>query len=119
MFSFLSLYISESKNFTLTLSGIFFANCILLVIKFYPYSDFIEIIGLFWPILGFWAILEFLLKDRWGWGGILSVPFLFYCAIYFPINVIVNIISLTFTAKFFIELSLAVLGVIQIILYYD
>ena len=109
----------EDKKFCVILSGIFFANCILLLIKFYPYSDFIEIIGLFWPILGFWAILEFLLKDRWGWGGILSVPFLFYCAIYFPIIVIINIITLTFTAEFIIDLSLTILGAVQIILYYD
>jgi len=111
--------LSESKKYTLTLSGIYFANCILLLIKFYPYSEFIDLIGLLWPILGFWAILEFLIKDRWGWGGILSVPFLFYCAIYFPIIVIVSIISLTITAEFFIDLILAVLGVLQIILYYD
>ncbi len=110
---------SEPKKFTLILSGIFFANCILLLIKFYPYSEFIDLLGLFWPILGFWAILEFLMKDRWGWGGILSMPFLFYCAIYFPIIVIVNIITLTLTVEYFIDLSLAVLGLIQIILYYD
>jgi hypothetical protein len=110
---------SESEKFTLTLSGIFLVNCILLLIKFYPYSQFLDFIGLFWPILGFWAILEIILKDRWGWGGILSQPFLFYCAIYFPIIVIINIISLSFTAEFFIDLSLAILGIIQMIFYYD
>jgi len=70
-------------------------------------------------ILGFWAILEFLRKDRWGWGGIISQPFLFYCAIYFPIIVIIEVITFSFNAEFFMDLSLAMLGIIQMIIYYD
>lgn len=110
---------SEPRKYSLTLSGIYFINCILMLIKFFPYSEFIDIIGLVWPIFGFWAIFEFLRKDRWGWGGIISQPFLFYCAIYFPIIVIINLITLSFTADFFIDLTLAILGVIQMIIYYD
>lgn len=110
---------SEPRKYNLTLSGIYFINCILMLIKFFPYSEFIDVIGLVWPIFGFWAILEFLRKDRWGWGGIISQPFLFYCAIYFPIIVIINLIKLSFTAEFFIDLTLAILGVIQMIIYYD
>lgn len=115
----LSFIMSESKKYTLILSGIYFANCLLLLIKFFPYSEFMDFISLFWPILGFWAIYEFLRKDRWGWGGIISQPFLFYCAIYFPIIVIINLVTLSFTADFFIDLTLAILGVIQMIVYYD
>jgi len=48
IFSTLTLHMSESKEYTLTLSGIYFANCLLLLIKFFPYSEFNDIISLFW-----------------------------------------------------------------------
>jgi len=109
----------EDKKYTLLLSSLYLANCTLLVIKYFPYRELMDFLGLIWPLFGVLSLIEIIRGDRWGMGGIISQPFLFFCAIYFPIVVIINIISLSFSLEFIIDLSIGVLGVFQIFLYWD
>jgi hypothetical protein len=109
----------EDKKYTLLLGSLYLANCLLLIIKYFPYSELMDFLGLIWPLFGVLALIEIIRGDRWGMGGIISQPFLFFCAIYFPIVVIINIISLSFSLEFLIDLSIGVIGIFQIFLYWD
>jgi hypothetical protein len=107
-------------------------NVSLLLIKHLPNvlawntesSDFIwDILGLIWPIMGISIAGEFLLKDKWGWGGILFHIFTLYCGIYYSILVIQSLISfqldIAFILSFMIQLSIGLVGWITFLYYYD
>lgn len=122
----------DERKYYLILSLILLILSALLLIKFLPNiilwntsskSFLFDILGLIWPIIGIHCAIEFLLKDKWGWGGILFHIFILYCAIYYLIIIVIAIFSFTYQFEFLLSFSLnlavLVLGWFGFLLYYD
>lgn len=122
----------DERKYYLFLSLILLTLSSLLLIKFLPNIVFwntssnsfiFDILGLIWPFFGISCAIEFLLKDKWGWGGILFHIFILYCAIYYLIMTIIAGFNfshqLEFLLPFLLNLAITVLGWFGFLLYYD
>jgi len=122
----------EERKYFLFLSVIVSILSGLLLIKFLPNvlywnvsaSTFLfDILGLIWPFLGFFTVLEFLSRDKTGFGGILFHIFVLYCAIYYSINILVSMFSFSVDFKFMfsfcLNLCIMVIGWFGFLIYYD
>ncbi|MFO8017026.1 MAG: hypothetical protein R6U96_00180 [Promethearchaeia archaeon] len=119
-------------QYHILLGIIVLTNSILLLFKIFlniflwgiSFSDiFIEGLALLWPAFGISCAIELFRKDKWGWGGIFFHIFILYCGIYYSILSIMNILSFTISfhwgITFSIHFSIAFLGWLGYILYYD
>ena len=119
----------EEKKHYLLMSLIMLLISSLLLIKFlsglilwnYSLNNFLEILGIIWPIMGYSTVYEFLRKnrDKWGWGGILFHFVIIYSMIYCLILVIQGIVEVAINIDFFINLSVSILAWLGYLLYYD
>lgn len=82
-----------------------------------------DLFGLLWPFIGICTALEFLNKDKWGWGGIIFHIFILYCGIYYIILIIQGIltfsIDMLFIGSYILNIAIAVLGWLTFFYYYD
>jgi len=117
----------EERKHYVIISSILLSISGLLLLKSLPNviirnlsSEFIwDLLGLLWPVMGISVAVEFLLGDKWGFGGLLFhfiVPYSMFYYLYLSIQAIITI---TFVGTFFIDLSVCVLGWIVFLLYYD
>jgi hypothetical protein len=67
--------------------------------------------------------VEFLSRDKWGWGGILFHIFILYCLIYYSIIILVSMfdfsLNFTFIFSFCLNLSIMIIGWFGFLIYYD
>ncbi|MGV9204569.1 MAG: hypothetical protein ACOC44_11200 [Promethearchaeia archaeon] len=84
---------------------------------------FMEVLGILWPILGISCVVEFLRKDKWGWGGIFFHLFTLYCMIYYSIMTVMAIFAFSGTfhwwITFLLHFAIALIGVASYLFYYD
>ncbi len=124
----------DEKKYYLAISALLLINSSLLLLRFLPSiilwstndDDFLfNLLGLLWPIIGVSTAYEFLRheRDKWGWGGILFHIFVYYCGIYYTILTIVSIITYTisfeFIISFLLNISIASIGWLTYLFYYD
>lgn len=122
----------EEKKHYLVLSSLILTNSILLLIKFLPSvilwdtnseTFLFDLLGLIWPLMGSSVAIEFLLGDKWGWGGILFHLFILYCAIYYAVLIVEGMftfqLELNFILTFITNLSIGVIGWVSFFYYYD
>jgi len=122
----------EERKYFLFLSAIVSILSVLLLIKFLPNvlswnvsaSTFLfDLFGLIWPFLGGSIVVEFLSRDKWGWGGILFHIFILYCLIYYSIIILVSMfdfsLNFTFIFSFCLNLSIMIIGWFGFLIYYD
>lgn len=122
----------EERKYFLFLSVIVSILSGLLLIKFLPNvlywnvsaSTFLfDILGLIWPFLGFFTVLEFLSRDKTGFGGVLFHIFVLYCSIYYSIIILVSMFSFSVDFKFMfsfcLNLCIMVIGWFGFLIYYD
>ena len=126
------LIMEDERKHYLILSLILLILSAILLIKFLPNiilwntsskSFVFDIIGLVWPIFGIHCAIEFLLRDKWGWGGILFHIFILYSAIYYLVLIIIACFSFSFQSEFIytfsLNLAVSILGWFGFLLYYD
>ena len=122
----------EERKYYIILSLILLILSALLLLKFLPNIIFwntssnsfvFDILGLIWPFMGIHCAIEFLLRDKWGWGGILFHIFILYCAIYYLIMTVIASFNFSyqfeFILPFILNLAISMLGWFGYLLYYD
>ena len=122
----------DERKYYLIISIILLIISAILLFKFLPNIIFwntssdsflFDLLGLIWPFMGIHCAIEFLLRDKWGWGGILFHIFILYCSIYYLILIIIAIFSFSyqfeFIFPFLLNLVISVLGWFGFLLYYD
>ena len=122
----------DVRKHCLILIVILLINSTLLLLKFLPNvivwdtssENFLfDILGILWPIMGITAAIEFILGDKWGWGGILFHLFILYCSIYYLFLTIIAIFNflfqIGFILAFLLELAISIIGWFGFLYYYD
>ena len=122
----------EEKQHYLILSVLLWFNSALLLARFLPNlvlwnpgseTFLIDLLGLIWPIMGISASIEFLLADKWGWGGLLFHFFVLYCGIYYLVLIIQAILapiaSWAHVISIIMDVAISTVGWLSFLYYYD
>ena len=121
----------DERNYYIKLSLILIVISLILIFKFvfeaiqsYELGPLIfDLLALIWPFIGISTAIEFFMKDKWGWGGILFHIFILYCGFYYAILLIISlfnfILEIGFMLKFCLHLLIVFLGWFGFLLYYD
>ena len=121
----------DERNYYIKLSLILIVISIILLFKLvfefiqsYELGALIfDLLALIWPFIGISTAIEFLMKDKWGWGGILFHIFILYCGIYYAIlflfSLFILILEIEFILKLCLYFTITSLGWFAFLLYYD